>query len=241
MRPKLVDRDPRPGHPAARHVPLLRADRVGQDDHALRGAARDRPVPEEHHHRRRPDRISPRQHHPDGDQHQGGPDVRRQPAVDPPPGPRRHHDRRDPRPGDRQDRLPGGHHRAHGLLDRARQRHRHRAVPPARPGRRAVLDRLGAVGRARPAPGPRALRELQGAVQAQARVPQEGQPPRRQGRRLLPPPDRTRAGLPQCGGTGYLGRTGIFELLVITEADARHDPRKPLDQQPSRPKPERTG
>ncbi len=23
---------------------------------------------------------------------------------------------------------------------------------------------------------------------------------------------------PQCGGTGYLGRTGIFELLIITEA-----------------------
>ena len=31
MRPKLVERDPRPGHPAARHVPLLRPDRVGQD------------------------------------------------------------------------------------------------------------------------------------------------------------------------------------------------------------------
>ena len=46
-------------------------------------------------------------------------------------------------------------------------------------------------GRARPAAGPRALRDLQGAVQAQARVPQEGQPARRQGRRLLPPADRT--------------------------------------------------
>ena len=63
-----------------------------------------------------------------------------------------------------------------------------------------------------------ALRELQGAVQAQARVPQEGEPAGRQGRRLLPPPDRARSrSARQCGGTGYLGRTGIFELLVITE------------------------
>ncbi len=42
--------------------------------------------------------------------------------------------------------------------------------------------------------------------------------PGRQGRRLLPPtrpnPEQV---CPQCGGTGYLGRTGIFELLVITE------------------------
>ncbi len=128
--------------------------------------------------------------HPDGDQHQGRPDLRRQPAIDPPPGPRRDHDRRDPRPGDRHDRLPGGQHRPHGLLHRPRQRRRHGAVPAARPGGRAVHDRLGADGRARPAAGPRPLRGLQGAVQAQARVPQEGQPARRQGRRLLSPADR---------------------------------------------------
>ena len=94
----------------------------------------------------------------------------------------------------------------------------HRAVPPPRPGRRAVHDRLGPHGRARPAARPRALRDLQGAVQAQARVPQEGQPAGRQGRRLLPQARPSREQVcPQCGGTGYLGRTGIFELLVITE------------------------
>ena len=71
---------PRPGHPAARDVPLLRADRGGQVHHALRLAPRDRPVPEEHHHRRGPDRVPPRQHHPDGGQHQGRPDLRRQPC-----------------------------------------------------------------------------------------------------------------------------------------------------------------
>ncbi len=32
---------------------------------------------------------------------------------------------------------------------------------------------------------------------------------------------------PQCGGTGYLGRTGIFELLIMRRADARRDPRGP--------------
>ncbi len=94
-------RDPRHRHPAPRHVPLLRADRLRQDDHALRLPPRDRPVPEEHHHGRRPDRIPPRQHHADGDQHQERPDLRRQPAVDHAARPRRHHDRRNPRPGNR--------------------------------------------------------------------------------------------------------------------------------------------
>ena len=102
-----------------------------------------------------------------------------EPAVDPAPRPRRHHDRRDPRPGDGLDRLPGGQHRAHGLLDRPLQRRRDGALPPARPGRRAVHDRLGPLGRAGPAAGALPLRGLQGAVQAQARVPQEGQPARR--------------------------------------------------------------
>ena len=36
MRPKLIESGPRPGDPAARHVPLLRADRGRQVDHALR-------------------------------------------------------------------------------------------------------------------------------------------------------------------------------------------------------------
>ena len=70
------------------------------------------------------------------------------------------------------------------------------SVPASRPGRRAVHDRLGAFRRAGPAAGARALRGLQGAVQAQARVPQEGQPAGGQGRRLLPPARESRAGLP---------------------------------------------
>ena len=40
------------------------------------------------------------------------------------------------------------------------------------------------------------------------------------------PQDPQRA-CPRCGGTGYLGQTGIFELLVVTETVRemiRHDP-----------------
>ena len=56
-------------------------------------APRDRPLPEEHHHRRGPDRIPHGQHHADGGQHQGRPDLRHGLAVDPAAGPRRDHDR----------------------------------------------------------------------------------------------------------------------------------------------------
>ena len=66
---------------------VLRADRCRQIDDALRVAARNRSLPEEHHHGRRPDRVPARQHHPDGGQHQGRPDVRHQPALDPAAGP----------------------------------------------------------------------------------------------------------------------------------------------------------
>ena len=45
----------------------------------------------------------------------------------------------------------------------------------------------------------------------------KSQPPRRQGRRLLSQADRIRGGLPGLWGDRYIGRTGIFELLVITE------------------------
>ena len=116
------------------------------------------------------------------------------------------------------DRLPGRDDRPHGLLDRARQRHRHRAVPPARPRRRAVHDRLGAhrpcsasgwsassarPARSRTSPSPsssrrRTSRPTRSTSSTAAR----------------PSPEQV---CPQCGGTGYLGRTGIFELLVITE------------------------
>ena len=69
-------------------------------------------------------------------------------------------------------------------------------VPASRPGGRAVHDRLGPFGRPGPAAGAHPLRRVQGTVQAQARVPEESQPAGREGRRLLPPSRKPRAGLP---------------------------------------------
>ena len=80
MRPKLVEQVR--GLVTQPHGMFLCCGPTGSGkiDHALRRASRDRPVPEEHHHGRGPDRIPPRQHHPDGDEHQGGADLRRQPC-----------------------------------------------------------------------------------------------------------------------------------------------------------------
>ena len=79
--------------------------------------------------------------------------LRHRPAAHRPPGPRRHPGRRDPRPGDGRDRHPGRAHRPPGLLHAAHQRRPRRHHPPARHGRRALPGRLGAGGRAGPAPG----------------------------------------------------------------------------------------
>ncbi len=119
--------------------------------------ARDRPVPEEHHHGRGPDRVPARQRHPDGSEHQGRADVCHESALDPAPGSGRHHDRRNPRPRNGFDRLPGCQHRAHGVLDRPLQRRGDSPVPVARPGCRAIHDRVGALGGAWPATGAAAL------------------------------------------------------------------------------------
>ena len=71
---------------------------------------------------------------------------------------------------------------------------------------------------------------VQGAVQAQARVPQEGQPARRQGRRLLPPADRAPAGLPPVRRHRLPRPDRDLRAAGHHRADARHDPREPLDQ-----------
>ena len=74
-----------------------------------------------------------------------------------------------------------------------------------------------------------ALPQLQAALQAQPGAAAQGQPAGRQDRLFLPAaagigrghededdddrPERCR----YCGGTGYRGRTGVFELLVVTD------------------------
>ncbi len=61
MTDAMHERNPRHRHPAARPVPGVRTDRLGQEHHAVRLPARDRPLQPEHHHGREPRRISPRQ------------------------------------------------------------------------------------------------------------------------------------------------------------------------------------
>jgi type II secretory ATPase GspE/PulE/Tfp pilus assembly ATPase PilB-like protein len=46
--------------------------------------------------------------------------------------------------------------------------------------------------------------------------------------RLYQPPKRAESACPQCGGLGYSGRTGLFELLLVDD-----DTRTALAQQPS--------
>ena len=80
---------------------------------------------------------------------QGGPDLRRRAALVPALLARRHPRRRDPRPGDREDRDRVGAHRPPRALDAAHQRRRRRGHPSRRDGRRAVPRLLGGRLRAR--------------------------------------------------------------------------------------------
>ena len=102
-------------------------DRLGQVDHALRGAQQAQLGREEHHHGRGPGRVPARRHQPGPGQQQGRPDLRRRPALDPALRPRHHHGRRDPRPRDGADRDRGGAHRPPRALARC--------TPTTRPAR----------------------------------------------------------------------------------------------------------
>ena len=138
--------------------------------------------------------------------------LRAHPAA----GPRRDPGRRDPRPGDGRDRHPGLADRPPGLLHPAHQRRPRRHHPAAGHGRRAVPGRLGARGRAGPAAGAPDLRRLPGARRAR--------PGPISTRSACRPPPGTvlyrGKGCEDCRGTGYRGRSGIYELFVIDE-DAR--------------------
>ncbi len=79
MRPSSSNRCGR-GNAAAWDVPGLRPDRGRQINDAVRVPPRNRSLPEKHHHRRRPHRVPHRQRDPDGGQHQVGPNLRLQPA-----------------------------------------------------------------------------------------------------------------------------------------------------------------
>ena len=75
LRPELLQ--------AVRDDPGDRTDRFGQVDDAVRDAQPDRPSRGQRHHRRGPGGVPASRHQPGADQRQGGPDLRRGPAVDP--------------------------------------------------------------------------------------------------------------------------------------------------------------
>ena len=89
----------------------------------------------------------------------------------------------------------------------------------ARPGRRAVHDRLG---RSRPfspsawcGSSARPARSRTSPSRSSSRRPNL---PADKVDVFYKPPENPQQVCPTCGGTGYMGRTGIFELLVITDA-----------------------
>ena len=140
---------------------------------------------EEHHHRRGPGRVPAARRLAGADQQEGGPDLRRRPALLPAPGPGHHHGRGDARPGDRPDRRRGVPDRPPGALDAAHQRRAVRRDAPRRHGHRVLSDRRDRHRHHRPAPLPQDLHQLQGALRGQRR---RAVPLRLRGRR--PEPDR---------------------------------------------------
>ena len=151
----------RPPDPAAaRHHPRHRADRLGQDDDALRLARPRRHRRHQHPHGRGPGRVRARRHRPDPGQRQDRPHLREGAARDPAPGPRRHHDRRDPRLRDRADRDPGVADRPPRARHRPHQRRAEHGDADDRHGRRAVPALVEPDRRARATPRQEALPRL---------------------------------------------------------------------------------
>ena len=118
---------PRGARPPARHRAGHRPHRQRQDDDALHRADRAELAGQQDPHRRGSGRIPARGHQPDPGPAADRADLRQRAALLPAPGPRHHHDRRDPRPGDRADRGPGGADRPSGAVDRCTP-----TTPPAR-------------------------------------------------------------------------------------------------------------
>ena len=148
------------GHPPAlRHDPHHGADRIGQDDHALLGHPHHQLARHQHHDRRGSGRVQPQGRQPGAGQRGDRPDVRRRPALLPPPGPGRHPGRRDPRPRDGADRASAPPSPATSSLHAPHQRLPVHGRAAARHGHPALPGLL----RADPHPGPAARPEdLQG-------------------------------------------------------------------------------
>ena len=167
----------------------------------------------EHLHRRRPDRIRAGVLQPGPGQREDRPDVRGGPAQPAAAGPRHHHGRRNPRRRDRPHRRPGGADRPPGPLDAAHQRRAHQRHAADQHRRRAVPDRRVAERRRWPSGWsgricPKCKEPYKVPEHMRKYVEQAGGKPSEivHG-----------AGCDACRGSGYIGRAGIFELLVIDD------------------------
>ena len=144
-----------------------------------------------------------------------GPDrteLREYPEAHRKAGPRRDHDRRDQGPGDGGDRHPVRPHGPPGLFHPPHERcaERHHEAP--RHGGRELPSLLHRQGHPRPA-------AREGHLSRTARNPTH-QGTARNSRRSRPARDTPLfrgKGCEACAHTGYYGRQGIFELLIVDE------------------------
>ena len=211
--------DPRPGHPAARHVSRLRADRRRQVDHALRlpsakSTGTRRTSSPSRTRSSTTSTTSPRWRSTPSSGQTFATSLRSILRQDP-------------------DVIMIGEIRDNETATIACQAantghmvfstvHSNDAVdgavPAARPRRRAVHDRLGPVRRARPAARAHPLRACKEPYKPKPEFLKKANLPVEKVDVFYRRPENPEQVCQQCGGTGYFGRTGIYELLVITEA-----------------------
>ena len=191
-----------------------RPDRLGQVDHALRGAQGAQHAREEHHHDRGPGRVPARRHQPGAGQQQGRPHLRRRAALDPARRPGHHDGRRDPRPRDAPRSPSRRRSPATSCSPRCTPTTRRRRSPAwsrwassrSWSPRRSTAWSPSA-SRARCAPHCKERDPDPGRDAAQARLP---------GR--VPDRGLRAGGCARCGGTGYKGRIGLYEVMMMSEA-----------------------
>jgi type IV pilus assembly protein PilB len=140
--------------------------------------------------------------------------LRARAALDPAPRPGQDHGGRGARPGDGADRRAVRAHRPPRVHHRPRQQRVRRHRPLHRHGRRALQLRLRPQLRHGPAAGAPALRALQAAGRpADTLLRESGLDPEVYHDQVFYEP----VGCDECGGTGFLGRTAVDELLDMTD------------------------
>ena len=132
---------PRGDQQAARHDPRHRADRFGQVDEPLHGAARDREPDDQRDHGRRSGGVPHGGHQPGAGEQPRRTHIRDRAALDPAIRPRRGARGRDPRLRDREHLDRGVAHRPPRAVDAAHERRPERPDAPDRARLRAVPRR----------------------------------------------------------------------------------------------------